>query len=113
MVFVLLGFDAGVSSWKLELHSVNCLLVTKAYLSFLAVSPRCGAEREEGMVRRESYERSNFKNRIRSIIVSTRRQKKKVIGFVLFAWATSSNQRGGFLSLRVFRRLWAVAGWIM
>lgn len=109
----MLGSDAGVSSWELELHSVNCLLVTKEYLSFLAVLPRCRAEREEGMVRCESYERSNFKNRIRSIIVRTRRKKKKVIGFVLFSRATSSNQRGGFLSLRVFRCLWAVAGWIM
>lgn len=39
--------------------------------------------------------------------------EKKVIGFVLFSWATSSNQRAGFLSLRVFRCLWAVEGWIM
>ena len=69
----MLGSDAGVSSWELELHSVNCLLVIKEYLSFLSVLPRCGAEREGGMVRCESYEHSDFKKRIRSIIVSTRR----------------------------------------
>ena len=73
LVFVMLESDAGVSSWELELHSVNCPLVTKEYLSFLSVLPRCWAEREEGMVRRESYEHSNFRKRIRSIIVRTGR----------------------------------------
>lgn len=68
------------------------------------------AEREGGVVRLESYEQLNIKKRIRSIVTSAkwREDRKKQQAFVLFSWASSSDWRGRFLSLRVFRYLWAI-----
>lgn len=106
---------AGVWCWGeflgAELHSVNCLLVTKAYLSFLAVSPRCGAEREEGMVRRESYERSNFKTESDPSLWAPEDRKKSNRICAIRLGHFFQSERIPFL--RVFRLLWAVAGWIM
>ena len=61
---------------------MNHLLVTKEYLSFLSVLPRCVAEREGVVVRLESYAQSNIKKRIRSIVTRAKWQedRKKATG---------------------------------